>query len=159
MKRRDFIKTSAGTGIVLCTCSLGLGLGSCAAITGNSSTPDAPAGSYSFEENKLILDLAKIPELKKSGYSVKIEDDEKFSKTLKIIIAHTENGDYLAYENRCTHGGREIEYIGSEKKFQCISFGHSSFTLDGKVISGPADSPLNKYELEQKDEKLMIYLV
>lgn len=159
MKRREFIKASAGTASVLCTCSLGFGLTSCAAITGNSSTPEAPAGSFTFKENKLIIDLAKIPELKQNGYSVKIEDKKVSSSNFKIIIAHTGNRNFLAYENRCTHGGREIEYLADENKFQCISFGHSSFTLDGKVISGPADSPLKKYRVEQKDEKLMISLV
>ena len=65
---------------------------------------------------------------------------------------------YKAVPNKCTHGGMELEYKHSEKIIRCVSFGKSEFDLTGKVLKGPAPTPLTIYPVSVKADKLFITL-
>jgi Rieske Fe-S protein len=152
MKRRDFLRFSGGAAAV---CACGVGLSSCAAITGNSSTPAAKAGSYNYSDGQLTLDISQNNSLQKAGGAVKFTFSDN-DKNHKMIVARTGADSFLAFEDKCTHGGRELEYQHRNSRFECISFGGSKFNTQGNVISGPADSPLKKFDAMLKDNMLVI---
>ena len=152
MERRKFIKTS-GT-LIACTCAVG-GFNACKAMSGVSKTPLAAESSYSYSEGKLTLDLTKNPELTKAGGSIKLEFEAK-KELQKLLVANAGDQKYLVFTNKCTHGQREIEYLHDDNKLQCVSFGHSQYNVDGKVIKGPAPEALKKYEVETENNMLFI---
>ena len=152
--RRDFIKTF---GIAtVCACTGIAGFNSCSMIKGVSKTATIPEDSYRVEDNKLILDLNRIECLSDVGGAGKLSftssDDE-----IKIIVLHHEAGKYKAFSDRCTHGGRELNYKHSEETLQCSSFGRSTFKLtNGHVIKGPAEGPLAVYPLQIVNNTLIV---
>jgi len=125
-------------------------------FTGVSDTPVAPEESIMFSDNQIILDLQLIPEFNKPGGSVKFEIAQDLNKPLKVLVINSMENGFQAYENRCTHGGREIEYEGEDNILQCVSFGHSKYDLNGQVIRGPAPSPLRKFNVNHTDDQLII---
>jgi Rieske Fe-S protein len=137
--RRKFISgiTAAGTGTCLCSMS------GCATFTKVGSTPAIPAGAYTIENNKMKVDLSKVPDLGKVGGSVKILDSQW---PQPIIIGRSSDTDYVAASIQCPHRQVEVEYRHAEKQFRCASIGHSIFATDGTYRGGPAKKPLTRFE-------------
>jgi nitrite reductase/ring-hydroxylating ferredoxin subunit len=156
MERRSFIRNSSTVTVAVCTC--GMGLSSCSAITGISNVPEAPDGSFEKNGNQVVLKLDKIPELKNAGGNIKFSIPRSPDKPLKLLVARMGDGRYLAVQNRCTHGKRELEYILEKDMIECVSFSHSKYNLQGEVINGPAPEPLTLYEAVQEQDSLIITL-
>ncbi|NIM91490.1 MAG: Rieske 2Fe-2S domain-containing protein [Candidatus Aminicenantes bacterium] len=154
--RREFLKVSGTT--IACTCLGGVCLSGCSAFSGVSSTPLAPSGSYRKELGRLVVELEKIEELKRVGGSVKlsIHNPEK-GEDIKIILIHPENKTYLAFSDRCTHRGKELEFVHPEKKLRCASR-HSEYDLSGQVLKGNAEEPVPVYATELDGSKLIVNL-
>lgn len=150
MKRRDFVKWSAGA--ALCACGAA-SASSCSALLGSSNAPVVPAEAISESDGKITLDLNQIPSLQTKPGSAKTEIGDT-----KLLIARKSDGDFLVFENKCTHGGQELNFEPGESRFRCTSLGHSKFTLEGEKIAGPAKGPLKKFEFEQEGDKLAIML-
>ncbi len=142
VNRKEFLKVSGAA--AACACA-GVSFNGCSMVTGVSNTPAAPERSFSLKAKRLIVDTAKIPELGTDGGSVKLKTGEGDAER-KVIIVRSGNR-YLAYEDRCTHGQRELEFAPADGKLCCVSFGQSEFDLDGNVLGGPAEGPLKKYRL------------
>lgn len=152
MAKGQYLKTTAAIAILFAIASLSF---SCGVLTGVSGTAEAPEGSYSMEGNTVTLDLAKAGSTLYDKGSVKFSFGEGENK-LKIIVVVLSGGSLKAYENRCTRGRGELEYKGGLQILQCVSLSGSKYDLDGKVISGPAGSPVRVFETKQKDDKLII---
>lgn len=59
-----------------------------------------------------------------------------------IIIVRTGEASFVAFSAVCTHKRGLVEYDPASKKFECPKH-HSIFDgATGKVLDGPADSPL-----------------
>ncbi len=153
VNRKEFLKVSGAA--AACACA-GVSFNGCSMITGVSGTPAAPEGSWSVEGKRLIVDTAKIPGLAADGGSVKLKTGE--GETAAKVIILRNDGSYLAYEDRCTHGQRELEFAHAEKKLCCVSFGQSEFDLDGNALAGPAEGLLKRYRLSMEGSKLKIDL-
>jgi Rieske Fe-S protein len=138
--RRRFI---AGTGKVIVGTACGCSLLSCKMITGVGDVPELPADLYRIEDDELSIALDGIPELSRVGGSVKITTGQLADP---LIIARVSEEEYVAASVRCTHRGREVEYLPEEGKFRCVSLGHSEFSTDGSLLKGPAENPLRVYE-------------
>lgn len=152
MKRRDFIKAGAVTAVV-CSCG---GFAGCSAITGTSSTPEILEGSFSFNNDMISIDLSKIQPLSKVGGSAKLKIARKNQEDLKVIILRQTEDEFLVFSDRCTHGGRELEYLHDQEKLTCVSFGSSKFDLKGEVLSGPAKDPLKRFTIAKNNNTLEI---
>jgi menaquinol-cytochrome c reductase iron-sulfur subunit len=70
-------------------------------------------------------------------------------------VAKLGNNQVVAYGPQCTHLGCAYHWDESKSEFICPC--HSSiFSMDGKVVSGPAPRPLDRYDVRIEGNKLML---
>jgi menaquinol-cytochrome c reductase iron-sulfur subunit len=70
-------------------------------------------------------------------------------------VAKLPTGQIVAYGPQCTHLGCAYHWDESKTEFICPC--HSSiFSVDGKVVAGPAPRPLDRYESRIEGNKLML---
>jgi nitrite reductase/ring-hydroxylating ferredoxin subunit len=148
MNRRQFTKNSiiltGGVTIVVasvCSCSM---------MSGVSKMPTLDENLVNHVKQNLHVQLVNMESSMENG-ALKFEKDGH-----KILVIKANNGRFLCYENRCTHGGRELNYI--DNGIQCSSFGHSKFTLEGTRIAGPAENDLTVYPSAVVNNELVIQL-
>ena len=66
-----------------------------------------------------------------------------------------ESGDIVAFAPQCTHLGCAYHWEEPKKQFLCPC--HTSvFSIDGKVVSGPAPRPLDRFEAKVQNNKLLL---
>jgi Rieske Fe-S protein len=63
----------------------------------------------------------------------------------KTAMYRDENGTIRKHSAVCTHLGCIVHWNGAEKTWDCPCHG-SRFATDGQVISGPANTPLEKQD-------------
>ncbi|MGD8457768.1 MAG: Rieske (2Fe-2S) protein [Anaerolineales bacterium] len=152
LSRRSFIKLTgaAGTAFLLSSCNIK------DSILGTPETQlPIIEGAWSYTNGTLSLDLSKLPELDELGGAVRIEGAVLPDP---ILVVLGEDGDYYAFKNACTHGGRMIDPVAGTMTLQCCSLSRSTYDYQGSVISGPAPSPLTSYPLAVEGEQLLITL-
>ncbi|MGE0082892.1 MAG: ubiquinol-cytochrome c reductase iron-sulfur subunit [Desulfococcaceae bacterium] len=118
-------------------------------ILGICETPAADEQSWRVSDNQIILDLNKIPAFSKPGSAVRLEGRGLADK---ILLVHGTDGNYYAFVNKCSHMGRRIDPMAGESALCCCSVSKSAYTYDGKVISGPAKSPLRTLPVQVNPE-------
>ena len=65
------------------------------------------------------------------------------------------SGQMIAFAPQCTHLGCAYHWDDPNKQFICPC--HTSvFSVDGKVLSGPAPRPLDRYDVKIEKNKLMV---
>ena len=75
-------------------------------------------------------------------------------KSTAWVVKHVDNS-VIAFGPQCTHLGCAYHWEEGKNEFLCPC--HSSlFGVDGKVISGPAPRPLDRYEVKVQGTKLLI---
>jgi len=90
----------------------------------------------SFQENR--LDGWKLITEKKTAWVVK-----------------EPNNRIVAFGPQCTHLGCAYHFENSQNQFVCPCH-NSVFSIDGKVVSGPAPRPLDRYETRLQNSQLEI---
>jgi cytochrome b6-f complex iron-sulfur subunit len=88
---------------------------------------------------ELSLPLKTNPALAKIGGSAVTEVAGD-----KIIVAHVAAETFAACSAVCPHKGCDVEYEHETKHFVCPCHG-ARFSLDGKVLKGPAKKSLRSY--------------
>lgn len=154
--RRSFIKTA---GIIAgSTCIAGAGFCSCSMMDSVSNTPSIPASAIHVDENKLTIILDAANGLKEIGGKGKlaVPPDGDEQNLVKLIVVHPEKDSYMVFADKCTHGGRELNYKPNNRHLVCSSFGHSTYDLEGNVLSGPAPRKLSPFKSELKENQLII---
>jgi len=75
----------------------------------------------------------------------------------KVIawVVRTGDNTVVAYSPQCTHLGCAYHFEESSDQFVCPCH-ESRFTIDGRVIAGPASRPLDRYAVKVEDSKLLI---
>jgi menaquinol-cytochrome c reductase iron-sulfur subunit len=98
-------------------------------------TPKSPV-EVSFRQSR--VDGWKVTTEKKTAWVVKMADNS-----------------VVAYGPQCTHLGCAYHWEQDKAEFVCPC--HTTlFSLDGKVISGPAPRPLDRYQTKLEGSKLML---
>ena len=70
-------------------------------------------------------------------------------------VAKLANNQVVAYGPQCTHLGCAYHWDEGKSEFICPC--HSSiFSIDGKVVSGPAPRPLDRYAIRIEGTKLKL---
>jgi hypothetical protein len=64
----------------------------------------------------------------------------------KIALFKDEHGELHAVNPACTHMKCTVAWNNAEQSWDCPCHG-SRFSIDGKVLTGPADHDLEKIEL------------
>ncbi len=147
--RRTFLKLAGGT--MACACASAVGIGGCAG-TGAVRTPAAPQESYRREGNTVIVTLSAAGELARVGGAVRLALD---GGAIKVIVVHSEEQVYRAFADRCTHNGKELDYVHEEGEIRCRSR-KSRFDLAGSLIRGPAEGGLVVHPLHRQGDELVI---
>ena len=66
-----------------------------------------------------------------------------------------DGGEIVAFAPQCTHLGCAYHWDDPKKQFLCPC--HTSvFSIDGKVVSGPAPRPLDRFEAKVQNNKLLL---
>jgi len=72
-----------------------------------------------------------------------------------VWVVKNASGEVVAFDPACTHLACAYHWEDGQKEFLCPC--HSSvFTVDGKVVSGPAPRPLDRYVTKIEGGKLLI---
>ena len=103
----------------------------------------------------MTVRLSEAAALAPSCGAVRLEGKELASS---VLIVHTDGNHYLAFENRCTHGGRKLDPIAGKEELRCCSVNHSRFDYQGNKLSGPAEGSLKRYAVEKRGEELVVTL-
>lgn len=75
-------------------------------------------------------------------------------KTTAWVVKHPDNS-VTAFGPQCTHLGCAYHWDESRNEFICPCH-NSFFSIDGKVMGGPAPRPLDRYETKIDGKKLLI---
>jgi nitrite reductase/ring-hydroxylating ferredoxin subunit len=110
-------------------------------------------GAWTYTEDTLTLNLAKLPELVDLGGAVRIEGEILADP---ILVVYGEDGNYYAFKNVCTHADRMIDPVAGTMTLECCSVSSSTFDYQGNVLSGPAEGVLTSYALTLDGDHLVI---
>jgi nitrite reductase/ring-hydroxylating ferredoxin subunit len=114
--------------------------------------PENP-NAWAYEDGALFVTLADVPELDAPGSAVRIEGEVL---AIPILVVHGDDDKYYAYLNACTHAGRMIDPAAGTLTLECCSVSGSTYDYAGKVLSGPAESPLTTYPVEVDGGQMVI---
>ncbi|HTS62272.1 MAG TPA: Rieske 2Fe-2S domain-containing protein [Candidatus Acidoferrales bacterium] len=120
------------------------------------TVPEAPPGAVTFQPGAVTIDLTRTPGLTRMGDAIKIVDAER---KLRILVARPGKGQFVALDQKCTHGGGALTYVHRHKHLYCTCWGHARFALDGTVLRWPNSLkpvPLRAYRVEQRGNLLSI---
>lgn len=116
------------------------------------------------EDNRVRVKLSdpEMPELCEAGKGVFLK-----GKGLRrsILLVRTENDQYLAFDNRCTHLlHRRLDPVPGpdpgQPVLRCSSLGQSTFDYEGNRLSGwaKAEACLTRHEVELSEGDILITL-
>ena len=77
------------------------------------------------------------------------------SEKLTAWVVKTQNNGLLVFGPRCTHLGCAHHWEEATKQFVCPCH-KSLFSIEGKVLAGPAARPLDRYDVKLKGNKLLV---
>jgi len=124
-------------------------------LLGKSATTEPGiGGSWNYADGTLTIDLGKALELKTPGGAMRFE-----GKNLpkRVLVVHTEDGEYRAFHNRCTHlGHRRLDPVPGTDTVQCCSLNKSTYDSVGNKIFGPAPHPITRYPVKKEQEILIV---
>jgi Rieske Fe-S protein len=150
MKRRDFIpRVISGSAIIA---AIPLVMTSCEeedppVVEDNNDNND-DNNDNNDDNNALTVDLDD------SNY-VALKENGGFAYAGSIIIINTGNEEFIALSSRCTHSGCTVNYSSTQNNLPCPCHG-SVFAVNGTVLNGPANSPLDTYTVEREGNILTI---
>jgi menaquinol-cytochrome c reductase iron-sulfur subunit len=78
-----------------------------------------------------------------------------FSEKGTAWVVKTADGKVLAFSPICTHLGCAYHWDAGKSEFLCPCHG-SEFSIDGKVLSGPAPRPLDRFETKIENARLWL---
>jgi len=125
------------------------------AILGICRTPPLDAALWKAEGNQVTIRLDMTAALIPVGGAARLEGKGLVSS---LLVVHADGDEYLAFENRCTHGGRKLDPVAGKEELRCCSVNHSRFDYQGNKLSGPAEGSLRTYPVERRGEELIVTL-
>lgn len=72
-----------------------------------------------------------------------------------LVVKTSLPNNLVAVNPRCTHAGCSVEWKSDTNKFVCPCHG-SEFSVDGKVITAPATTPLKTYTAKIEDDTVLV---
>jgi menaquinol-cytochrome c reductase iron-sulfur subunit len=85
----------------------------------------------------------------------RVDGWRKITEKTSTWLVKTDANTVIAYNPACTHLGCAYHWDTGAKHFICPC--HASvFSVDGKVLAGPAPRPLDRYVAKVQDGKILI---
>ncbi|MBW1990005.1 MAG: Rieske 2Fe-2S domain-containing protein [Deltaproteobacteria bacterium] len=113
-------------------------------------------GCWTMEDGKVVINLARAPELKEAGGALRLEGPPLPGRYLVVKGA---DGSYHAFENRCTHlGHRRLDPLPGGEGVQCCSVNKSTYNLSGEKLKGPAPRDVKSFPVSVEGEKLVVHV-
>ena len=132
--RRDFVS--------VCTlAALSVALGGCASLAMRRVTP---------VDGRLELALAHYPELSERESVLTVLPD---GTDQPVFVLTDSEGAHTALSSTCTHLGCTVEAGGTNLVCPCHG---STFDRQGRVLRGPAEDPLPKYQTRLTSDGVLI---
>ena len=78
-----------------------------------------------------------------------------FQEKVIAWVVRTDERNVVAYSPQCTHFGCAYHWEATRNQFVCPCH-ESRFSIDGKVLGGPAARPLDRYSVRVENGKLLI---
>jgi cytochrome b6-f complex iron-sulfur subunit len=125
------------------------------AVLGICETQPLDGALWTSEGAEVTIRLGEAAALAPVGAAVRLEGKGLPSP---VLVVHAEGDEYLAFENRCTHGKRRLDPVEGKRELRCCSLNHSRFDYDGNVLSGPAEGSIKRYPVELRGEDLVVTL-
>ena len=85
----------------------------------------------------------------------RVDGWQKVVEKSSAWVVRTEEHNVVAYKPACTHLACPYHWEHQANKFVCPCHG-SEFSLDGKVLTGPAPRPLDRFLTKVVDGRVMI---
>ena len=115
---------------------------------------DDPA-TWRLSSGTLEIDVEKVGALQAVGSAVRLEAE---GLPARVLVVHGVDGNWYAYENRCTHMGRRIDPLEGEPQLQCCSVGKSAWDYEGQLVGGSAKLDLRRFPAARENGTLRIDL-
>ena len=78
-----------------------------------------------------------------------------FQEKVIAWVVRTDESNVVAYAPQCTHLGCAYHWEAPRNEFVCPCH-ESRFSIDGRVLGGPAARPLDRYPVRVENSKLLI---
>jgi cytochrome b6-f complex iron-sulfur subunit len=133
--RREFIG--------VCSCASALVAAGCASIIARPVTAT---------DGKISLALTDFPQLAEPNGSAAIQPQ---GMSDPLFVLRTGNRQFTVLSPICTHRGCTVEVAG--ERLECPCHG-SMYDREGKVLQGPAERALTRYQATVQGDRLLIDL-
>lgn len=134
--RRDFAK-------FLCLVSGGLAFGNAFIAAKSHLSEDEKI------EEQLVCNIKDIPVGGTKSFVLK-------GSTIPYILIHIEDGQFRAYEQKCTHLSCAVYYKPNTGKIECPCHNGWFDAYTGEVLQGPPPRPLPKLEVVVRGEEIFV---
>ena len=78
------------------------------------------------------------------------------NESIPYILVHTEDGEFYAYEQKCTHLSCAVYYKPGTLKIECPCHNGWFDVKTGEVLQGPPPRPLKKLEVTFEGEEIFV---
>jgi menaquinol-cytochrome c reductase iron-sulfur subunit len=75
-------------------------------------------------------------------------------KSTVWVVKKAEN-EIIAFSPQCPHLGCAVHWVAKKHEFLCPCHA-STFSIEGQVLSGPAQRPLDRFEVKVEGDKLLL---
>lgn len=99
---------------------------------------------------KVGIPLAKTPALQNVDGSVILKIKEQ-----DVLFVRTSDAEVKAVSPVCTHQKCQVAYNAKSKQIECSCHG-SKYTVDGKVLNGPAPRDLPNFKAKISGEQIVL---
>jgi len=120
----------------------------------SATTKPGIDGCWNYTDGRLTIAIDKAPGLNTPGGAIRFE-----GKNLpkRVLVVCTEDGEYRAFHNRCTHlGHRRLDPVPGTETVQCCSLNKSTYDSGGNKIFGPAPHSITLYPVKKEQGNLII---
>ncbi len=123
-------------------------------ILGICATPmPRDAGCWRIEGSRVVVDLARAPELAGRYGAVRLEGR---GLARRILVYRDGDGRVHALHNRCRHMGRRLDPVPGADGVQCCSIGVSRFDDEGHVRGGLSHEDVVAFPVTEEEGRLVI---
>jgi cytochrome b6-f complex iron-sulfur subunit len=112
----------------------------------SDAKPDA-ADNSAVVGGKNFKPIGNAADLDKNGYLV--------SNQVGVVKDPSDKTKLLAVSTVCTHQGCDVKWKADKKLYVCPCH-DAQFAADGKVVGGPAKTPLRKYAVKVEKGQVLV---